>query len=181
MFFYSLCKCLLLSTRQYFFFFLMIRRPPRSTLFPYTTLFRPAAGVPAGDRAARRRRGGGAGVALRGQAGPPPGAPRGLAWGDGVAPAPTRPRPGHSTWRATSAVLRRAGGERSVAVRRPATAQRSAARSRGPPVGRRLGRLVGRDHHAGGRRHAVHQPQRRGRGAVGEQPPPRPQHPRMDQ
>src|SRR5256885_9329047 len=28
--------------RQYisFFFFLMIRRPPRSTLFPYTTLFR---------------------------------------------------------------------------------------------------------------------------------------------
>src|SRR5436853_6663109 len=32
-----------------FFFFLMIRRPPRSTLFPYTTLFRssesPAAGA----------------------------------------------------------------------------------------------------------------------------------------
>src|SRR5574342_1032394 len=28
----------------FFFFFLMIRRPPRSTLFPYTTLFRsPAA------------------------------------------------------------------------------------------------------------------------------------------
>src|SRR3989454_581673 len=26
----------------YFFFFLMIRRPPRSTLFPYTTLFRSA-------------------------------------------------------------------------------------------------------------------------------------------
>src|SRR2546421_2814221 len=25
---------------QRFFFFLMIRRPPRSTLFPYTTLFR---------------------------------------------------------------------------------------------------------------------------------------------
>src|SRR5256885_3700810 len=25
---------------DYFFFFLMIRRPPRSTLFPYTTLFR---------------------------------------------------------------------------------------------------------------------------------------------
>src|SRR6266567_9135052 len=36
----------------FFFFFLMIRRPPRSTLFPYTTLFRP-------DRARRgvRRRG----------------------------------------------------------------------------------------------------------------------------
>src|SRR5260221_13818716 len=34
-----------------FFFFLMIRRPPRSTLFPYTTLFRSlrvglGAGVP---------------------------------------------------------------------------------------------------------------------------------------
>src|SRR2546426_9591390 len=30
------------STSPYFFlfFFLMIRRPPRSTLFPYTTLFR---------------------------------------------------------------------------------------------------------------------------------------------
>src|SRR3989440_3379818 len=27
-------------SRFYFFFFLMIRRPPRSTLFPYTTLFR---------------------------------------------------------------------------------------------------------------------------------------------
>src|SRR2546422_8935828 len=28
-----------------FFFFLMIRRPPRSTLFPYTTLFRSADGA----------------------------------------------------------------------------------------------------------------------------------------
>src|SRR3989449_11186208 len=27
----------------YIFFFLMIRRPPRSTLFPYTTLFRSSA------------------------------------------------------------------------------------------------------------------------------------------
>src|SRR5689334_24145499 len=27
-----------------FFFFLMIRRPPRSTLFPYTTLFRSCSG-----------------------------------------------------------------------------------------------------------------------------------------
>src|SRR3712207_3166137 len=31
------------------FFFLMIRRPPRSTLFPYTTLFRSAVAV-VGDR-----------------------------------------------------------------------------------------------------------------------------------
>src|SRR5439155_25626653 len=31
----------LLDVNSYFFFlFLMIRRPPRSTLFPYTTLFR---------------------------------------------------------------------------------------------------------------------------------------------
>src|SRR2546422_7963575 len=29
----------------YFFFFLMIRRPPRSTLFPYTTLFRSCAAL----------------------------------------------------------------------------------------------------------------------------------------
>src|SRR6266566_7462147 len=29
----------------FFFFFLMIRRPPRSTLFPYTTLFRSEAPV----------------------------------------------------------------------------------------------------------------------------------------
>src|SRR5260221_9398992 len=28
----------------FFFFFLMIRRPPRSTLFPYTTLFRSVDG-----------------------------------------------------------------------------------------------------------------------------------------
>src|SRR2546425_9079301 len=35
----------------------MIRRPPRSTLFPYTTLFRSLQGARAvGSRAARRRR-----------------------------------------------------------------------------------------------------------------------------
>src|ERR1039457_1039259 len=39
-----------------FFFFLMIRRPPRSTLFPYTTLFRSAFGdCRAGDRRDLRR------------------------------------------------------------------------------------------------------------------------------
>src|SRR2546430_4466970 len=32
--------CLRIIFDDYFFFFLMIRRPPRSTLFPYTTLFR---------------------------------------------------------------------------------------------------------------------------------------------
>src|SRR5258707_8301686 len=40
----------------HFFFFLMIRRPPRSTLFPYTTLFRsralgPRGGAVSGNRA----------------------------------------------------------------------------------------------------------------------------------
>src|SRR6266480_5142062 len=44
----------------FFFFFLMIRRPPRSTLFPYTTLFRPRQDRPprgavhAADERARR-------------------------------------------------------------------------------------------------------------------------------
>src|SRR6266511_5277626 len=36
------------------FFFLMIRRPPRSTLFPYTTLFRPRPGCRCGVRPDRR-------------------------------------------------------------------------------------------------------------------------------
>src|SRR2546421_3817315 len=47
-FFYSFFFCQLYVL---FFFFLMIRRPPRSTLFPYTTLFRSArpSGMP-GER-----------------------------------------------------------------------------------------------------------------------------------
>src|SRR5436190_5517005 len=36
-----------------FFFFLMIRRPPRSTLFPYTTLFR---SIPSAQRQAAAER-----------------------------------------------------------------------------------------------------------------------------
>src|SRR5689334_24322323 len=47
----------------FFFFFLMIRRPPRSTLFPYTTLFRSVfrsstrrAQMPAPDCPPRARR-----------------------------------------------------------------------------------------------------------------------------
>src|SRR2546430_10385225 len=39
-----------------FFFFLMIRRPPRSTLFPYTTLFR-SLRVRQPDAQGRHRRG----------------------------------------------------------------------------------------------------------------------------
>src|SRR5438094_2801407 len=39
---HSICDLLVvaLPLLHLFFFFLMIRRPPRSTLFPYTTLFR---------------------------------------------------------------------------------------------------------------------------------------------
>src|SRR5256886_16317605 len=39
---YSALNCFLFyfCINCFFFFFLMIRRPPRSTLFPYTTLFR---------------------------------------------------------------------------------------------------------------------------------------------
>src|SRR5262249_62242455 len=52
------------SSLSLFFFFLMIRRPPRSTLFPYTTLFR-SVSIPGGrcgralrfrPRSARTRR-----------------------------------------------------------------------------------------------------------------------------
>src|SRR2546427_12639652 len=43
------------SALTFFFFFLMIRRPPRSTLFPYTTLFRsPHGRVHAEDHAHTR-------------------------------------------------------------------------------------------------------------------------------
>src|SRR3712207_8486064 len=36
------------------FFFLMIRRPPRSTLFPYTTLFRSEVALPVDQRLGHR-------------------------------------------------------------------------------------------------------------------------------
>src|SRR6266571_1369150 len=39
---------------SFIFFFLMIRRPPRSTLFPYTTLFRPCRRAWPAPRHARR-------------------------------------------------------------------------------------------------------------------------------
>src|SRR2546426_5142855 len=42
----------------FFFFFLMIRRPPRSTLFPYTTLFRSADAHAEGSRISARAGGG---------------------------------------------------------------------------------------------------------------------------
>src|SRR5260370_37434763 len=45
--FYCFSYFLFASPCLFFFFFLMIRRPPRSTLFPYTTLFR-SSGRPSG-------------------------------------------------------------------------------------------------------------------------------------
>src|SRR5258707_11035484 len=42
-----------LSYLLFFFFFLMIRRPPRSTLFPYTTLFRSTHAVSSGKAGPR--------------------------------------------------------------------------------------------------------------------------------
>src|SRR5437660_8852028 len=47
----SLSPLYLSSSSFSVFFFLMIRRPPRSTLFPYTTLFR-SDSAPLGNRAA---------------------------------------------------------------------------------------------------------------------------------
>src|SRR2546422_5014556 len=68
-----MCLCFLACTcdRSFLlFFFLMIRRPPRSTLFPYTTLFRSPAsrgdGSPVhvqGDDVRSRDRSPGTGVA----------------------------------------------------------------------------------------------------------------------
>src|SRR2546428_1841954 len=60
---FFLCLNVFLSQCFFFFFFLMIRRPPRSTLFPYTTLFRStstrmtasSAGTMALRHATRRR------------------------------------------------------------------------------------------------------------------------------
>src|SRR5256885_17043264 len=54
--------CRFIPYLLFFFFFLMIRRPPRSTLFPYTTLFRSLprpdpGGVPRGDLVPRHERG----------------------------------------------------------------------------------------------------------------------------
>src|SRR2546427_3843150 len=54
-------RCAVSSFVVFVFFFLMIRRPPRSTLFPYTTLFRSSARV-AEHRGDAGGGGGGAGA-----------------------------------------------------------------------------------------------------------------------
>src|SRR6266487_6793118 len=88
-----------------FFFFLMIRRPPRSTLFPYTTLFRSAAPrLPRLRRTAAPRRAGPVLALLAASPGPPvrpglePGRPAAAAAGlagrfHRPSRGPARPRP----------------------------------------------------------------------------------------
>src|SRR5256885_730002 len=127
----------------FFFFFLMIRRPPRSTLFPYTTLFR--------SRRARRRnrpygpseRDPGHPAAFRARA-PAGEEPRILA----VAPArglalpagPARPHP-----RRARGVAGGPAGGRAAAARRCAShAGRAGARVRGNGAAHQRGRPVAR-------------------------------------
>src|SRR2546429_4926039 len=45
----------MIGAGRFIFFFLMIRRPPRSTLFPYTTLFRSSVDPNFGRRVRNRR------------------------------------------------------------------------------------------------------------------------------
>src|SRR2546430_17651436 len=58
----------MLAPLSFFFFFLMIRRPPRSTLFPYTTLFRSLAAEQPGQLAGDRQPEAGAAVLPAGRA-----------------------------------------------------------------------------------------------------------------
>src|SRR2546427_11443929 len=86
-----------------FFFFLMIRRPPRSTLFPYTTLFRSGARRHTETRGSKRWAGGGGAPCHR-----DPGAGSARAAGSlfqgRVPPGPRR------AWRPDPAVVGRVGG-----------------------------------------------------------------------
>src|SRR6266850_8392693 len=84
-----------------FVFFLMIRRPPRSTLFPYTTLFRSA---PAPRAAAGTGRSRGSGCRRSGEGSQTPTWPR---------PAP-RARPA----RGASSVPQRSEPQRELRLRR---------------------------------------------------------------
>src|SRR6266568_8574777 len=123
-----------MSTILFFFFFLMIRRPPRSTLFPYTTLFR--------SRPRRScnpwRAGGGAHLRAAPGAGPASGARTAAAH----APPPQA--------RAAGAVRARRGGGAALRplLRRHGRGRVRGAGPRRPPRRRRGGgrpRLHGRE------------------------------------
>src|SRR3712207_2246417 len=136
----------------FYIFFLMIRRPPRSTLFPYTTLFRSRRGDDGGrDDGCGRSWPGRADVAAP-QAGRGSAAAAGRGPGDGVAragrhgggagslarrvPGRRRGEPGDAARRRRGTRKRAAGGEarRDVAAR---GATRSQDRRPGgePPFG----------------------------------------------
>src|SRR2546430_15610991 len=91
------------------FFFLMIRRPPRSTLFPYTTLFRSPRPSPPRVRA-------------------------GLVRTDAVRQAPGHPRPAQrgAFLSALRAPLRRALARRMADRRRPGVRRRAVMASPHP-------------------------------------------------
>src|SRR5216683_5683138 len=96
----------------FFFFFLMIRRPPRSTLFPYTTLFRSPMPSRAG-RAPSRRRTAAVGRRRCRSAVPPPPPPPPARDGAGVADRPPAgaapgPRSRRRGWRGRRARRHRA-------------------------------------------------------------------------
>src|SRR5476651_2676567 len=54
--FFCIVNCVYFFFKRSFLFFLMIRRPPRSTLFPYTTLFRSNHHAPLTSEVGRRSR-----------------------------------------------------------------------------------------------------------------------------
>src|SRR2546428_13594745 len=77
MYTHTLVSCIVIlslycSSHYLFFFFLMIRRPPRSTLFPYTTLFRSSAGYRSENGRSLSTRGSGGSPSTR--------SPRMLRW-----------------------------------------------------------------------------------------------------
>src|SRR5256885_9037525 len=123
------------------FFFLMIRRPPRSTLFPYTTLFRSP------PRRAPDSRGDGGDARDGGAVGPPDGPLRG-----GRERAPHSPRRArHAAARAVPRVPPLSLG--GVAVLH--VPRRAGARRRARAVAGRLERRLRRDPRLG-RRHERH-------------------------
>src|SRR5215813_2879053 len=141
----------------FFFFVLMIRRPPRSTLFPYTTLFRsvrhrrgegpPGAALPGTITGRARGADGRATVVAperRRQRGRQPRAPR-------LRLDPALPRPRRGRHRLRPRPARRVRGEGSPAA---GGARRRAGRDGGRDRARALfarSRPSPRDEHAGGR------------------------------
>src|SRR3989442_5725596 len=100
------------------FFFLMIRRPPRSTLFPYTTLFRSVQGSPwaPGARQPRGARGAWGARGAGGARGAPPTPPAPVPWAASPRPAPpARPVP-PCPWRAPALRPRRRSWDRQTAT-----------------------------------------------------------------